>query len=176
MLKIIAATVAALVAVILIIAATRPDSFHVERAIDIKAPPEKLFPFLSSLGANGFGAWSPYEKKDPNMKRSYSGPQTGKGAVYEWQGNSEVGSGRLEIIDASPTKVTMKLDFLQPFEGHNTAEFSLLAAGDLTHVIWSIDGPSSFITKLMEVFFNMDKMIGGDFEIGLSNLKTLAEQ
>jgi hypothetical protein len=110
------------------------------------------------------------------MKRSYSGPANGVGAVYGWDGNNNVGAGRMEILDASaPAKIVIKLDFFRPFEGHNTAEFTMLPQGDATNVTWVMQGPASFMSKLMQVFMNLDRMIGKDFEIGLANLKRLTE-
>jgi len=174
MLKIIAGIIVLLVAGLLAYAATRPDSFRVQRTASIKAPPEKIFALINDL--KGWPAWSPYEKKDPAMKRTLSGAATGTGAIYEWQGNKEVGKGKMEIADTtSPSKVVIKLDFLEPFEAHNIAEFDLQGKGESTDVTWAIYGPSPFITKLMSVFFDMDKMIGRDFEVGLANLKAVAE-
>jgi len=110
------------------------------------------------------------------MKRTLSGAPAGKGAVYEWAGNKEVGKGRMEIADTTPpSKVQIKLDFIEPFEAHNTAEFDLQGKGDGTDVTWALYGPSTFVTKLLSLFIDMDKMIGHDFEIGLANLKALAE-
>ena len=174
MFKIIGIVVLVLVVGVLAFAATKPDSFRVQRSASIKAPPEKVFALINDL--KGWNAWSPYEKKDPAMKRTLSGAPTGKGAIYEWAGNKEVGKGRMEITDAvPPSKVLIKLDFIEPFEGHNTAQFDLQPRGDMTDVTWAIYGPSPFITKLMGVFFNMDTMIGRDFETGLANLKAVAE-
>jgi len=114
---------------------------------------------------------------DPAMQRTYSGPESGKGSVYEWEGNNKVGKGRMEIIDAPPpSKVAIKLDFLKPFEAHNTAEFTLVPKGDATDVTWAMHGPSPFIAKVMSVFMSMDCMVGKDFEAGLTNLKAAAEQ
>jgi hypothetical protein len=111
------------------------------------------------------------------MKRSYSGAASGKGAVYAWNGNKNVGSGRMEILDAAaPSKIVIKLDFFTPFEGHNTAEFTMLPQGDDTNVTWLMHGPAPLMSKVMQVFINIDKMIGKDFEAGLANLKRLAEQ
>ena len=156
-------------------AATKPDTLRVERAISVKAPPEKIFPLIEDF--HRWGSWSPYEKKDPAMKRTHSGAPSGKGAVYEWDGNRNVGSGRMEIADTTPaSKVTIKLDFLKPFEGHNIANFTLEPKGDSTSVKWAMHGPNSFMGKVMSVFINMDNMIGKDFEAGLANMKTLAEK
>ncbi len=174
MVKVIGIVVVGLVAAVLVVAATRPDRFRVQRAARIKAPPEKIFPLINDL--HSWHAWSPYEKKDPAMKRTLSGAASGKGAVYEWEGNKEVGKGRMEIADTSPpSKVIVKLDFVRPFEAHNIVEFTLEPNGDSTHVTWAIHGPSPYISKLMGIFINMDSMIGKDFEAGLANLKTVAE-
>jgi uncharacterized protein YndB with AHSA1/START domain len=172
---IIAVVLTVAIAAVLILAATKPDRFSVERSTSVTAPPEKIFPLIDDF--HRWGTWSPYENKDPAMQRSFSGAASGKGAVYGWDGNSNVGSGRMEILDSSaPAKIVIKLDFLKPFEAHNTAEFTILPQGDGTRVNWRMHGPAPFISKLMQVFMNIDHMIGKDFEIGLANLKTLAEK
>jgi len=174
-LAIIAVVVLVVIAGVLIYASTRPDSFRVERSVGIKAPPEKIFPLINDLKA--WAAWSPYEKKDPAMKRSFGAVAAGKGATYAWEGDSNVGQGRMEIIESAPTgKVLIKLDFIKPFEAHNTAEFILAPKGDTTSVTWAIYGPSAYVTKVMGLFLNMDTMIGKDFEAGLADLKTAAER
>jgi|SRR5437660_6721275 len=174
-LAVIAVVVAVIVAGILIYATTKPDSFTVKRTASIKAPPDRIFALINDL--HGWGAWSPYEKKDPDMKRTFSGANQGKGAIYEWDGNKNVGTGRMEIIEATvPRQIVIKLDFLKPFEGHNTAEFTMDPRGDNTTVTWAMYGPSSFIFKVMGMFMNMDKMIGDDFAAGLANLKAVAEK
>jgi len=172
---IVAVVLAIAIAAVLILAATKPDAFSVERAIDVKAPPDRIFPLINDF--HQWVSWSPYENKDPAMKRSYSGAESGKGAVYGWDGNSNVGSGRMEILEASvPSKVLIKLDFFKPFEGHNTAEFTMLPQGDATRLVWVMRGPAPFMSKLMQVFMNLDHMIGKDFEVGLANLKKLTEK
>src|ERR1700676_12238 len=172
---IVAVVLAIAIAVILILAATKPDTFSVRRATTVKAPPEKIFPLINDF--HQWVTWSPYESKDPAMKRSYSGAESGKGAVYGWEGNKNVGSGRMEILDTSqPSKIVIKLDFFTPFEGHNTAEFTMLPQGDGTNVTWVMHGPAVFISKVMQVFINLDHMIGKDFEAGLANLKRLTEK
>lgn len=159
---------------VLAYAATKPDTFRVERSTSIKAPPEKIFALINDLHA--WGAWSPYEKMDPQMRRTFSGAASGQGAVYEWDGNSKVGQGRMEIIEtAPPSKIVIKLDFLRPFEGHNTATFTMTPQEDVTNVTWAMDGPCPYVAKLMSTFFDLDQMIGKDFEAGLANLKALAE-
>jgi uncharacterized protein YndB with AHSA1/START domain len=153
----------------------QPSSFKVERSASIKAPPDKIFALLNDF--HHWSSWSPWEKFDPNMKRTHSGAERGTGAVYSWEGNKKVGTGRMEITESvAPARVVTKLDFLKPFEAHNTAEFNLETRGDSTSVSWSIYGPAAFMTKVMMVFTSMDKMMGKDFEEGLANLKVLAEK
>jgi hypothetical protein len=175
MLKTIAVIVVVLLAAVLIFAATKPDTFRVQRATTIKAPPDKIFPYLNDFRSSG--TWSPYEKKDPNMKRTYKGAESGKGAIYEFAGDGNVGTGRLEITDCSaPSNITMKLDFVKPFETHNIVEFTMGPKGDTTEITWSMNGLTPYIAKIMHVFFNMDRMVGADFETGLANLKAIAEK
>jgi uncharacterized protein YndB with AHSA1/START domain len=179
MIKSVAAVVAAVlvvgIAVVLVLAAMKPDTFRVARSATIKAPPEKIFALVNDFRT--WGAWSPWEKKDPAMKRSFSGPQSGKGAVYAWDGDKNVGQGRMEIADvAPPSKVTLKLDFVRPFEAHNIVEFTMVPRGDATDVNWNMQGPVPYFAKIIHVFLDMDRMIGADFEAGLANLKALAER
>jgi hypothetical protein len=172
---IIAVALAIAIAVVLILAATKPNTLRVQRAISVKAPADRIFPLINDF--HQWRTWSPYENKDPAMKRSYDGADSGKGAVYAWEGNNNVGSGRMEILEASvPSKIKIKLDFFKPFEGHNTAEFTMLPQGDVTNLTWTMVGPAVFMSKLMRVFINLDRMIGRDFEAGLANLKKLAEK
>ena len=174
MLEIIAIAVVVILAGILVYAATRPDAFRIERSATIKAPPEKIFALVNELRA--WTAWSPWEKIDPELKRSYTGAQSGKGAGYAWEGNSKVGTGRMEITEsAAPSKIVIRLDFLKPFEAHNTAEFSFARQGEATTVTWAMFGPSPYVSKLMGLVFNMDRMVGGQFETGLANLKKISE-
>ena len=172
---IIAAVIALAVAIVLISAIRKPDAFRVQRVATIKAPAESIFSLINDF--RRWGSWSPWENKDPAMKRTFSGADRGKGAVYAWDGNKNVGSGRMEILDTSvPSKIVIKLDFFKPFEGHNTAEFTMLPQGDGTHVTWVMHGPARFVTKLIQVFMNLDNMIGKDFEAGLANLKTITDK
>jgi uncharacterized protein YndB with AHSA1/START domain len=172
---IIAIVIVVLLVVALAYAATKPDTFRVQRSTSIKAPPEKIFPLVNDLHSHD--AWSPWDKKDPAMKRTYSGAANGKGAVYEWDGNRNIGKGRMEITDTSPpSRVIFKLDFIKPFEGHNVAEITLEPKGGSTNVTWAIYGPSPYFSKVMSLICNMDKMIGREFETGLANLKTLTEK
>ena len=172
---IVAVVLAVAIAAVLVLAATKPNTLRVQRAISIKAPAERIFPLINDF--HQWITWSPYEDKDPAMKRTFSGADTGKGAVYAWDGNKNVGSGRMEILDTSvSSKIVIKLDFFKPFEGHNTAEFTMLPQGDVTNLMWTMTGPAVLMTKVMQVFINMDHMIGRDFEVGLANLKKLVEK
>ena len=163
------------VGVVLANAATKPDTFRVERTASIKAPPEKIFPLIDNF--DNWGAWSPYEKKDPAMKRIRSGAASGRGSVYAWDGDKNVGKGRMEIAEASPpSKVTLKLDFEKPFAAHNIVNFTLEPKGESTSVTWAMHGPVPYLARIVHVIFNVDRMVGQDFEAGLANLKALAER
>ncbi len=175
MLKIIVIAVLLLVTGLLIYAATKPDSFRIERSTTIKAPPGKVFALINDF--HQWEAWSPWEKIDPAIKRTYSGPGSGAGAVYEWAGNKDIGQGRMEIVESTAaSKISLKLDFVTPFEAHNFVDFTLLPHGDGTKVTQAMYGPSPYISKLMTIFFSMEKMVGSKYEEGLSNLKSLAEK
>ncbi len=175
MLKTIAIIIFVAIAALLIYAATRPDTFRVERSANIKATPEKLFGLINDI--RQVNAWSPFTRKDPAIKLTYRGPASGVGAATDWEGNKDVGRGTLTISGSQPaSKVSMKLDMLAPIEGHNDIEFTLVPQGDTTVVTWAMHGPSPFLGKLMGVIFNMDKMVGGDFEKGLANLREMAEK
>ena len=159
---------------VLAYAATSPDTLHVQRATRIAAPPEKIFAFINDF--RRWGAWSPYEKIDPAMKRTFSGPASGKGAVYAFEGNSKVGAGRLEITDASaPAKVRLTLDMIKPIAGRNVIEFALEPQGGATNVLWTMHGRKPLIARLLAAFCSIDRMIGEQFEEGLANLKAAAE-
>jgi hypothetical protein len=175
MLQIIAIAIGAAVAGVIGVAARRPNTFGVRRSAVIDAPPEAIYPHIADFRA--WAAWSPYEKLDPAMKKTYSGAASGPGAVYAWEGNGKAGQGRMEITGATvPSRVTIQLDFLKPFEAHNTSSFTLEPRGSRTEVTWAMDGASPFKMKVMGVFMDMDKMIGKDFETGLANLKAIAER
>jgi len=163
------------VAVVLLYAATRPDTFRIQRSVKVAAPPDKVFPLINDF--HNWHAWSPWEKKDPAMKKTHSGASQGKGAVLEWDGNKDVGTGRMEALESIPSaKIVIKLDFLKPFEAHNTAEFTVSAAGNVTDVTWAMYGPQPYMMKVMGLLCSMDKMVGKDFETGLANLKQLVEK
>lgn len=164
----------ALVVLLLGYASTRPDSFRVERQTTVKAPPDKVFANLQDfkLWAN----WSPWEKLDPAMVRTFSAASSGKGANYAWA-SDKAGAGRMEFLEVSPPgQLKIKLDFTKPFEAHNTVEFSLKPQGDATQVTWAMHGPSNLMVKVMHIFMSMDGIVGKDFEKGLADLKALAEK
>jgi len=175
MMKKIVTVVAMLIVAVLAYAATKPDTFRVERSANIAASSEKIFPHINDL--KSWGAWSPWEKMDPAMKKTPGGAPSGKGAVYEWDGNDQVGKGRMEIMESSPpSKITIKLDFMKPFEAHNMAEFALERKGDSTHVTWAMFGPQPYMAKVMSIFIDCDRMVGKQFEEGLANLKAITEK
>ncbi len=173
MIKKIAIAVAVLIAGVLLYATTKPATLHIERSTTIQAPPDRIHALINDF--RSWGAWSPWEKLDPGMARTHSGAPSGKGAVYAWSGNSSVGQGRMEITESAPSRIAIQLDFLSPVEAHNVAVFRLEPSGSSTNVTWTMDGPNSYMGKVMSVFVDMDQMIGRDFESGLANLKTAAE-
>ena len=173
MLKKIAIAVVVALAALLLFAATRPDTFRVERRVAVQAAAEKIQPLITDF--HRWSEWSPWEKLDPAMQRTFGGPASGTGSTYAWKGNKDVGSGRMEIKDAQPAKVAIQLDFIEPFEGHNTTEFSLAPQGSGTEVTWAMYGPMPYVSKLMGVFMSMDSLIGKDFEKGLAQMKAVAE-
>ncbi|EMO31444.1 SRPBCC family protein [Leptospira santarosai] len=157
-----------------VLASTKPSDFRYERTLGINAQPEKIFTLVNDY--HSWASWSPWEKLDPAMKKTFNGAASGVGSVYEWEGNSEVGKGRMEIIEANPpSNIKMRLDFLSPFEAHNTTEFSFTAKDGITHVTWAMYGPNAFFSKVMGLFCDMDQMIGKDFETGLNNIKKIVE-
>jgi uncharacterized protein YndB with AHSA1/START domain len=167
--------VLALIAAVLVFAATRPDDFVVRREADIAAPPQKVFTLINDFGQ--WVKWSPWEKMDATMQKTFSGSASGKGAVYQWKGNKKVGEGRMEILDsAAPSSVKIDLQFLVPFKAHNQTVFTVAPTAGGSHVVWSMSGKKIFMMKLMGVFMDMDKMVGKDFESGLAAMKTEAEK
>ena len=175
MLKYIGIGVVVLVGGLLAAAAMRPDTFRVQRSADIKAAPEKIFPLINDL--RRFNTWNPFEKKDPNLKRSYTGPENGKGAAYAFEGNGDVGKGTLEILDSAPaSKVTMALRMREPFQVDHKVDFSLQAKGESTEVTWAMQGAVPYFAKIIHLFIDMDRMVGTEFEAGLASLKAIAEK
>lgn len=166
---------AVLIAIVLGLAVMRPDTFRVQRSIDINAPADKIFPLINDY--RNWGSWSPYEHVDPDMQRTFSGAPSGKGSIYEWRGNKNIGHGRMEILDATtPSKIVIKLDFFSPFEAHNMAEFTMQPKGGATNVTWAMHGPVPFMAKIIHMFMNMDRMVGGQFQQGLVSMKAVAEK
>jgi hypothetical protein len=163
------------VGAVLIYASTRPNTYHVERATKIDAPATVVFSQLEDFKA--WGAWSPWEKLDPNMKKTYDGPPKGIGASYAWEGNNKVGAGKMTIKDAkAPTSISYELQFIKPFNAVAATTFTLAPEGDkATRATWAMDGQNTFIGKVFGLFMNMDKAIGADFERGLAGLKTVSE-
>jgi len=175
MIKKVASILTVIIVLIFLFALTKPDAYTVVRSTSIKASPETVYGLIDDF--HKWSAWSPWEKMDPTMKKTYEGAATGKGAVYTWDGNSQVGKGRMEIANVSPpSKVDINLDFMAPMEGHNAVEFALVPQGDVTNVTWTMNGRNNYLSKLVQVFVSMDSMIGGDFESGLADLKTAAEK
>ena len=172
---IVIAILAVAVIGVLLLASTKPDTFRVTRATTIKAPPDKIYPLIVDF--HRWTAWSPYENKDPAMKRTYGGTPGAVGQTYAWAGDKNVGQGSMVVTEAAaPSKVALKLDFISPFEAHNTVVFSLAPQADGTMVTWDMQGPTPFMGKIVHVFMNMDKMVGDDFEIGLAKLKAEVEK
>ena len=173
-LKLIAIVVAMAIGAVLVLAATKSDTFRVQRTASIKAPAEKIFPLIDNLRDNA--KWLPYYRKDPAMQGAYSGPESGAGAQFDFEGNKDVGSGRVTITDsARPGKVTMRLQMFKPFAADNVVQFTLAPTGETTDVTWAMQGKVPYVAKIVHLFFDMDSMVGGDFEAGLANLKAIAE-
>ena len=169
----IALVIVILIAVIVIYAASKPDDFHVERSVSIHASAPKIFALINDFHL--WNDWTPYNK-DPNMQKTYSGSALGVGAHYAWEGNKDVGKGEITIRTSTPSqRIEFDLHMIEPFEGHNLAAFTLTPDGANTKVTWSLDDKQKLLVKVMSLFMDMDKMIGKDFEVGLAQLKVLAE-
>ena len=174
MLKKILITVIVLVLVFVIVVATRPADFRIERSTTIAAPAADVFAHVNDL--HKWDAWSPWAKLDLAMKQTHEGSPAGVGAIYSWAGNSEVGEGRMTILESRADElIRIKLEFIKPFAAVNTTEFTFKADGAQTAVTWDMTGKNNFMSKAFGLFMNMDKMVGGDFEKGLANLKSVAE-
>ena len=170
----IALALGAIILVFLGVVAMQPADFRIERSAVIAASPADLFAQVNDF--HNWAAWSPWEKLDPAMKKTHSGAAAGVGAVYDWTGNSDVGTGRMTLIDSKPSDlIRIKLEFVKPFEATNTTEFLFKPEGGGTKVTWNMTGNNNFMSKAFGLFMNMDKMVGGEFEKGLAQLKTVAE-
>jgi hypothetical protein len=153
--------------------ATRPAHYHVERSQMVAAPADIAFDQIDVLKT--WSSWSPWEKQDPSVEKTYSGPERGVGAAYEWS-SQKVGKGKMTIVESTPAKrVALELHFIAPFENTARAEFTFAPAAEGTNVTWAMDGDNNFMGKFFGMFMNMDTMIGKDFETGLTGLKTVAE-
>jgi hypothetical protein len=173
--KIALIAVAVIVAAFLVVVALQPSDFRVERSATMRAP--AAAPYAQVNDFQKWRDWSPWEKVDPQFKRSYEGPQAGTGAQYAWVGNKDVGEGRMTIVESKPGElVRIKLEFFKPFAAVNDAQFSFKPAGDATAVTWSMTGQNNFLAKAICLFVDMDKMVGGMFEQGLAQMKAVVEK
>ena len=151
------------------------DTYTVKRSVSIDAQPDVVYAEIVDF--HRWPGWSPWEDVDPDIKQTYTGSESGTGAVVAWKGNRKAGEGRMEITDVvDNSKVEIALDFVKPFKSSNTTTFDLVPDGDGTRVTWTMVGPNTFMIKVMAVFRSMDKMIGADFEKGLTQLKAQTEQ
>ena len=163
-----------LIAGFCIVAAMQPADFKVSRSISVTAPPEKIFEQVNDF--HKWDAWSPWAKMDPTMQTTYGGPPAGVGSTYAWTGNDEVGDGKMTITASHPNEhVAIDLEFIKPFPATNLAEFTFKPEGNKTNVTWSMTGKKNFLMKAFGLFVSMDKLVGGDFEKGLADMKTVAE-
>jgi hypothetical protein len=172
---IILAIIAIMVVLLLILIATRPSEFRIERSTSIQSSPETIYPHIHNVKL--MNEWSPWAKIDPEIKMTYSDKLTGPGAFYQWIGNKKVGEGKVTVLEESLNQsVAMRIDFLRPFKCTNNADYSLTRDGPQTRMTWGMTGKLNFIMKLMGMFMSMDAMVGKDFEKGLNNLKAIVEK
>ena len=163
-----------IVAGLIVVVATQPEDFKVTRMTTIKAPPDRVFEQVNDF--HKWEAWSPWAKIDPNMKTTYSGAPAGVGSSYAWVGNDDVGEGKMTIAESHPPQqIKIDLDFIKPFAAKNVTEFMFKPDGDVTEVTWTMSGKNNFVAKAVCLVMNMDKMVGGDFEKGLAQMKTVVE-
>jgi uncharacterized protein YndB with AHSA1/START domain len=174
MLKKIAAVLIGLIALLLVVVATRPSLFRVQRSASIAAPPELVFPLIDDF--HQWEGWSPWDKLDLGMQKKYSGPARGEGATYDWSGNDDVGVGSMRILGSEPPRrVAIQLEFKEPWQATNVTTFELRPVAAGTEVSWAMEGQNGFMAKAASLFMDMDALIGKDFETGLSQLRSLAE-
>jgi len=172
-LKIIVA-VLVVIGAVLLFAASKPNTFIVQRSIVIDAPPEKVFALVNDL--HNWPKWAPQDREDPYMKRTFSGTASGVGAVSDWTGSGNTGAGRMTITDSQPSqRISVRVDWARPFVATNINDFVLQPAGASTNLVWTMRGPNLYPMKIMSVFVNMDRSMGKHFEAGLANLKQTAE-
>ncbi len=174
MIKKILLILVVLIAAFAVFVSLQPSTFRIERSASIVAPPDVVFGLVNDF--HQWQAWSPWAKLDPNAKNSFEGPESGTGAVFKWAGNAEVGEGSMTLTDSQPhQKISIRLDFVKPFEDTSIAEFTFKPDGNQTVVTWSMFGENNFISKAFCLFMDMDKMVGGQFEQGLAAMKAAAE-
>ncbi|HWV39844.1 MAG TPA: SRPBCC family protein [Vulgatibacter sp.] len=174
MIKKISYSLAVIVAIAVVVIATRPSSFSIERSRQIEAPPEVAFGFVDDL--HRWSGWSPWEKMDPQMTRTFEGAESGVGAIYAWKGNDQVGEGRMTITASQPNElVEIQLEFLKPWAASNRVIFRFTPNEDGTNVVWRMEGENDFFGKAFSMFFDMDAMVGKDFDEGLASLGDLAK-
>ena len=174
MLKKILLTLVTIIAIILVVGAFQAPTYHITRSATISAPPAVIFAAVNDF--HRWPEWSPWEKLDPTMKRTHEGAPAGVGASYSWEGNSEVGAGMMTITESKPAElIRIKLEFIKPMPGISPTEFTFQPAAGTTTVTWTMTGEKNYISKVVCMFMNMDKMVGGDFEKGLASLKANAE-
>jgi Polyketide cyclase / dehydrase and lipid transport len=174
MLKKFLIAIAAIIVVFVVVVALQPSEFRIVRSATISAPAPAVFAQVNDF--HNWEAWSPWAKLDPAAKATFEGPSTGTGAIFKWAGNKEVGEGSMTITGSRPSDlIRIKLEFLRPFEATNSAEFTFKPEGNRTAVTWSMEGKNNFIAKAVCLFMNMDKMVGGQFEQGLAQMKAVVE-
>ena len=165
---------AIVIALLVALVATRPAGFRVARSTTIDAQPDVVFAQVNDF--HHWDVWSPWAKLDPNSKATFNGPASGKGAHFHWSGNKQVGEGSMRIVDSQPTdRIGIQIEFVRPFKATNDVEFTFKPVGDQTHVTWAMSGKNNFMFKAFSLFMSCDKMLGGQFEIGLANMKSLVE-
>lgn len=174
MLPYILAGIAALILILVVVVSMQPAAFRIERSMTMAAPPAAAFALVNDF--HEWRAWSPWENVDPNLQRTYEGPTAGVGASYSWKGNKQAGQGRMTITESRPSEfIQLRLDFLKPFKVTNTVEFAFAPEGSGSHVVWKMTGTKGFAFKLFGLLVNIDKMVGGDFEKGLTTMKGAVE-
>jgi uncharacterized protein YndB with AHSA1/START domain len=150
------------------------DKYTVERSTTVDAPPERVYAQVADF--HNWTTWSPWEDLDPQMERTYSGPESGTGAVYAWSGNRKAGQGRMMIAEAAaPSRVHIDLSFEKPWKSRNDTVFTIEPLQTGSRVTWTMTGEKSLMTTVLGVFTSMDKMVGPDFEKGLARLKAVTE-
>jgi uncharacterized protein YndB with AHSA1/START domain len=171
----VVAALALVVLAILVIAAFRPGTIQIQRSLSIKAPPDRVFALIDDF--HNWRRWAPQDVEDSTMQRTFSGPEHGPGAASEWRGAGASGRGSMLIMESEPPRrISIKVDFVKPFEAHNLNEFTLDPVGTSTLVTWKMRGTNAYFMKVMGIFMNMDKVMGEHFEHGLDNLKMVCEK